>query len=321
MDLTTTSGVADGVAAQRAGTIVPILANPYSGRGANRQRVQEVIDSLSDHGLEPMPIWELDERAMRLGDADFLANCRALISAGGDGSLGDVVNDLYQAHGQLDVPIAVLPLGNENLFARQFGFDCSVTELARSAAAGQVRQVDIGKAGDRLFTLMASAGFDADVVHRMARWRGAAGPLRRVSSLDYVPKIMRAAAGYGYTRMTVEVDGQAYQGSHLFVFNLPQYGGGLGIAPKASGSDAQLDWVMFERPGLVNLADYAWTVLRAKHLGRPDVPHGRATTLRVTSEMPVPMQADGDPAGFTPIQVSVMPKAMATLKIERARNR
>src|SRR5690606_11718217 len=114
---------------------------------------------------------------------------------------------------------------------------------------------------------------------------------------SYLPRIVSCVREYGWPRITAEIDGRRYTGSHLFVFNLPQYGGNLGIARHACGDDHLLDWVIFERPGILSLGDYALTVVRAKHLGREDVPHGQARRVRVTTEAPLAMQADGDPAG------------------------
>lgn len=294
---------------------VPILANPYSGNGPNAKYVTQLAEALSDAGFDPQVVWEPATREAILED-DALANkARCVVSAGGDGSLADLVNGLDKFGHLANVAIATWPIGNENLFARQFHFKRDVGSLVQAIEQMDTMQIDLGRCGPRLFTLMASAGFDAEVVHRMARWRAGATGLRRIRSVDYAPKILRTIASYGYHKLTVEADGQTVTGSHVFVFNIPQYGGPLGIANHACPDDAMLDWIVFEKPGLLSLTDYAWTVLRSKHLGRPDVPHGKASRIRVTSDHPVPMQADGDPAGWTPIDVVIEPCVMTLVKM------
>jgi diacylglycerol kinase (ATP) len=309
---------------------VAILANPFSGRGPNRRYVQRLTRVLDTVQLQPRVVWEPAEREAMLGDPTLPAWCRCLVSAGGDGSLADVINDLHRHNpaSLATLPLATLPIGNENLFARQFGFTREPGRLAEAIVRGTTRMVDIGKVGDRLFTLMASAGFDADVVHRVALWRrsptpsvgaGRAGSpvkLKRVSKLSYVGKIASTLRDYDYPSITVEADGVTVRGAHVFVFNLPQYGANLGIARHARGDDAMLDYIVFERPGLMRLADYALAVIRTRHLGRPDVPHGKARRLRITSEATVPLQADGDPAGCTPIDVTVQPAAVRVIAMD-----
>lgn len=300
---------------------VAILANPYSGTGPNQRHVERLAAALSDAGLTPRMVWRPDERTTLLSDPDLARWCRCVVAAGGDGSIADVINDLHAHHPTDAVPLATLPIGNENLFARQFGFTRRPGPLAAAIARGRSLRTDVGVVGGRLFTLMASGGFDATVVHRMAQWRRSATPnrhdtpangcsLRRVNRLSYAGHIVGTICNYDYPAITVEADGQTARGAHVFIFNLPQYGGNLGIARHARGDDAMLDWVVFERPGVVSLAHYAWSVLRTRHLGRPDVPHGRARAIRLTAPTPVALQADGDPAGYTPLTVTVKPRAL-----------
>lgn len=317
---------------------VLICANPFSGAGPNRQRVETLVSELSRRGLEPRLMWGLDERRAALADPGLADWCRCVVVAGGDGSIGAVVNELGRAGalaggggdtgadgpGGGAVAMATLPIGNENLFAKHYGFTGEVPALADAIHAGRTRRVDLGRvihrgeegemsggargdSGGQLFTLMAGVGFDAEVVHRMDRWRsGKGGGLKRVRRASYVPRVVSTTWGYGYPRLNVEVDGQAVSGTHLFVFNLPEYGGGLGIAPPGCrGDDGKLDWVMFDRPGVVPLLGYAWSVLRGGHLGRRDVMHGQADRLLIRSVSEAPVQVDGDPAGRLPIELAV----------------
>lgn len=301
-------------------TVVPILANPYSGKGVNRRRVAKLADALGAAGLEVQTIWDADERARLLNDPERLDHCRALVSAGGDGSVADVVNDLSSGGPTDRVPIAMLPMGNENLFARQFGFNQGAQALAEAIARGRTRHIDLGCArrdggASRYFTLMVSAGFDAEVVHRVARWRNHGSGLHRVNRFSYVPRILSAAFSYDFPLITLEADGQRHTGSHVFVFNLPQYGMGLGIAPRADGEDGLLDWIVMEKPGKPALLGYAVSVLRGRHEHRSGVHVGRAEQVKLTSPRPAPAQADGDVLGHTPVQVRVHRRAMRVIEV------
>jgi diacylglycerol kinase family enzyme len=321
-------------------TVVPILANPYSGRGANRKRVDALVAALRAEGLEARLVWDRRERARLLADEELTAWCRCVVAAGGDGSVADVINDMSPQAGDMsadakagpdtgratpDLPLATLPMGTENLFARQLGFDRDPQRIAAAIARGQTRCIDVGLAHaaaghTRLFTLMASAGFDADVVHRLDQWRRVGLPtgeeqVRRVHRLSYAPKIMSALRHYDYPEVRLEADGRLVTGAHAFIFNIPQYGGNLGIGRHADETDAHLDWIVFQKPGLVNLTHYALSVLRMRHLGRPDVPHGKARKITLHADTPVPLQADGDPVGFTPATVEVRPRAVRVIVV------
>jgi len=71
----------------------------------------------------------------------------------------------------------------------------------------------------------------------------------------------------------------------------------------------------FERCGLVALTAYAWAVMRARHHALPHVRGGRARRLHLTSALPVPVQLDGEPAGFTPVEVEVLPAALVVVVV------
>ncbi|MEM1355646.1 MAG: diacylglycerol kinase family protein [Planctomycetota bacterium] len=292
---------------------VAIFANPYSGTGANRRKVSDFQDALGSRGIESRLFWGLAERAEVLNDPGVGEAYRCVVSAGGDGSMAAVVNDLAAGGDTTRVPIAMLPMGNENLFAKEFGYGRGAARLAQAVDRCATRTIDIGDAGGRIFTLMASVGFDAKVVAYVDAWRRSGDGLKRVNRMSYGPKILSAIRDYRYPRITLEAEGRRVEGAHAFIFNIGRYGGGLGIGRHADPADGQLDWVVFERPGLLRLAQYGlWTYLR-RHLKRKDVHHGRASSITLSGPQdtePLPIQVDGDPGGATPMHITTRHDAM-----------
>jgi len=292
---------------------VVILANPFSGKGENKRIVQTLADALTARGMGTKQVWDLAERAALLGDPAVGEQYRCVVSAGGDGSLAGVVNDLGQGGDTTRTAIAMLPLGNENLFAKQFGYDKGVDRLARAIDRLKTQTIDMGQANGTRFTLMASAGLDSEVVQRVDAWRRATNGngLRRVGRISYARPILSALTSYRYPQVTLEADGQRVAGAHVFVFNIGQYGGGLPIGSHADCSDGRLDWVVFKRPGLVRLARYGLSTYLERHLKCGDIAHGRSTEIALTrAGEPVAVQADGDPCGTTPTTIKVLPGAM-----------
>ena len=297
---------------------VAVLANPFSGKGKNRAKVQALADALTSTGLSTRQVWDLDERAELLSDPAIGDQYRCVVSAGGDGSMAGVINDLGRGGDTTRIAIAMLPLGNENLFAKPFGYDKGAEHLAAAIDRLQTQTLDMGQANDTLFTLMASAGFDAEVVHRVDQWRRATNDkgLRRVSRTSYAKPILSALTHYPYPAVTLDADGQRVTGTHAFVFNIGQYGGGLAIGSHADCSDGLLDWVVFKRPGLIQLVRYGlWAYLR-RHLKQKDIAHGRSAKITLTcKDQPMAVQADGDPCKVTPMTIKVLPNAMRVVLV------
>src|SRR5207253_11221252 len=133
---------------------------------------------LAAGGGRPRVVWDARERVATLTDRAAMAGCRAVVAAGGDGTVAQVINELPAG-----TPLAVFPAGTENLFAAAYGFADDPVALVRALAAGRTRALDLGRASvlgkSRLFALMLSAGLDAEVVRRLAEWRAAGVALRR----------------------------------------------------------------------------------------------------------------------------------------------
>ncbi len=298
---------------------VGIAANAYSGRGRGRGRVERLREALVARGLDVRVGWTLEEHARLVEEARHDRSCRCLVAAGGDGTVAALIN------ARPGVPVTVLPAGTENLFARHFGIRSNPEALAGTILAGQTERIDLGRAGNRLFSLMAGIGFDADVVsrHHTARVRG--GRLRTTHRAAYVEPVLRSSFCYRFPELTVTAEGpeggpaETIVGTTAFLFNLPRYALNLPFAPKARGDDGLLDLVVFRDPGPLRALRYLWLVFRGLHLRCPGVTHRQVRRVAIVSTEDVPVQLDGDPggtvlaAGSQPWTVEAVPGSLDVL--------
>ena len=304
---------------------VLIFANPFSGSKANPKRVARLESALQGAGLSPQVSWERTGRAERIRAAAAEGQLQAVVAAGGDGSVADAINAMADAD-CLDLPFTTLPVGTENLFAKQFNLHRLAPEkLATAIRDRQTRPCDLGEyhadggfeTPGRLFTLMASTGFDADVVRHVQNWRCAPtdGTLRRVRKASYLKPVVKSIFGYRYPKLTLTADGETVTGSQAYVFNLPQYGGNLGIGRHAKPDDGQLHWLVFRKPGLLNLIGYHGLCKIDRHLQAGSIAHGYAREISVTADQEgsLPSQADGDPAGHTPMHLRSRPGVLQVI--------
>jgi diacylglycerol kinase (ATP) len=298
--------------------MILVAANLYSGASDNRRRVEALTRELTAAGASPRVVWDARERAAILADRAAMAACRAVVAAGGDGTVAQIINEMPSR-----TPLAVFPAGTENLFAAVHGFADDPAALVGALAAGRTRALDLGRATvpgrSRRFALMLTAGLDAAIVHRVAAWRAAGAALRRVRRASYVAPIAASLVTYRHPLVRVVAGDGAASGAYCLVANAPAYALDLPLAPGARADDGALDWLVFERRGLAALCVYSWAVWRGRHLSRADVRAGRATRLTVEAAAPVPVQVDGDPLGTTPVEVEIMPGALHVIATTGAR--
>lgn len=286
---------------------VAVVANPYSGSGPNRKLVDRLQAALGAHGLPSRALWDPAEHTAVLNDPDRQHTCRCVVAAGGDGTVGGVINETTA------IPLAVLPMGNENLFAKKFGFK-KPEPLAEAIARGRTRTIDLGAANERRFAVVASVGIDADTVERVQRWRVRSDHLKRVTRLSYARPIMSAALGYGYPPVELIADGRTVRGTHAMVFNFNRYAMGLSFTPDAECDDGKLHWVVFEKPGLAMFTTYLASVwLGSRHLKRKDVHVGTADKIELRCDTEAPVQVDGDPSNRTPVTIEALPQALRVI--------
>ncbi len=279
-----------------------ILANPVAGKGPSRGLVEELVAALQRRGFQTNLCWERERLAVLAAERG--SELRCVVAAGGDGTLAEVLNRVP------GVPVALLPLGNENLVAQHFNYPRSGERVAEIIARGQYVTLDLATANGRKFSLMAGAGFDADVVHRVHQHRSG-----HINRLSYLPPIWNALQGYSFPPIEVEIEetGARLRGAFAFVFNLPCYGMKLPIAPGARADDGLLDLWVFQRPGLWNLTRYFGVVVLGKRKHHRDIQHRRVRRVQLSSPRPVPLQTDGDSAGMLPATIEVIPGALRLL--------
>jgi diacylglycerol kinase (ATP) len=292
---------------------VAILVNPKAGATAAQPRAERLAELLRKQGFQAELFTDRDAATTQANQWHAAGCLRALVGVGGDGTAADLVDRTNDG-----VPLTLLAAGNSNLLARYFQLSKDPEILCQTIAEGVAARVDAGLANGRIFLLMASCGFDADVVHRLHQRRTG-----HASTRTYFKPIVKAICGYGFPEILVrwEEDGgdsPALSARWLFVFNLPCYGGGFRLAPQAEGSDGLLDVCSFRRghlwPGLAFVA----AVLLGRHQRMADCTTRRVRRMQITSDGEVPYQLDGDPGGLLPLDIQVLPGRMTLIVPEGA---
>jgi diacylglycerol kinase family enzyme len=302
---------------------VIIALNPRAGSRTRGELAQQLAELLQSHGFHASISTNVEQLCLETRRLRAAGQLRAVVAAGGDGTAALIAQSTEPG-----IPMAILPLGTENLLAKELGVTRDPARLCQAICRGQTRQLDAGLAAGRLFLLMLGCGFDAEVVHRLHATRK--GHIRH---LAYAKPILDCIRNYQYPKLRVycqsapsEQSGKRQTGiaptgrktgcfiaRWVFVANLPQYALGLKMAPEARGDDGQLDVCAFQRGSLWHGLRYLTGVITRRHTMWRDVVQCRALRLRIEADEAVPYQLDGDPGGFLPVDVEVLPGRLTVI--------
>jgi YegS/Rv2252/BmrU family lipid kinase len=234
------------------------------------------------------------------------ADGATVVAIGGDGLVGTLAG----AVAGTDAPLAIIPAGRGNDFARVLDIPTEPADAARLAHEGDSKLLDVGEVDGKSFVGIASVGFDSDA-NRIAN----EAKLVR-GNLVYAYAAIRALAGWKPARFEVVIDGErhAVTGYSVGVCNSKAYGGGMYAAPHAVLDDGLLDVILCAQTSKRHfLLGIMPKVFKGTHLDEPNMSVYKGETVEVSADRPFTIYADGDPLADLPATVRIRPRSLRVI--------
>jgi diacylglycerol kinase (ATP) len=244
---------------------------------------------------------------------------------GGDGTVSETVNGFYDGDRPVapEAELAIVSRGSGCDFIRTFGIPKGTDAALEVAAGGEARTVDLGRVGctgpdgrpaTRLYCNIASAGMTgitADRVNRSGKPLGA--------TVAFAWGVVVTFVGHHNSRFHVSVDDRRIDQvcNNVIVGNCRYFAGGMKILPMADPGDGLLDVLVWGDVGKADLARNLHRLYRGTHVNHPKADFSRATRVVVETETPMPIEADGELPGVTPVTFEAVPAALR-LRVPRA---
>jgi diacylglycerol kinase family enzyme len=281
-----------------------VVVNPARVADLDVRR-RDIVGALTAAGW-PEPLWletTPDDPGCGQTRQAVESGAEVVFVCGGDGTVMACAGELAGT----GVALAVLPSGTGNLLAANLGLSSDVREGVAVATGGGRRRIDLGRLGDRYFTVMAGMGFDAQML-------AATHPLlkRHLGWPAYVLAALRHLH-HRPMRVRVKLDGDQpmrRRAKAVLVANVGRLQGGIPLLPDAEPDDGCLDVAVLSPRTLAHWAEVAWAVL-SRRGGSPRLELFRATRVEVYSDREQPREVDGDviePGRL--LSVSVSPRAL-----------
>ncbi|MFD0026339.1 diacylglycerol kinase [Streptomyces sp. NPDC058382] len=290
---------------------ITLFVNPTAGRGRGARAAQPAASALRDAGFSVRTVLGEDaDDALRRAREAVAGGTGALIAVGGDGMMSLAL----QAIAGTPTPLGVVAVGTGNDFARALGLPirdpAAAGRLAAEALKGSVvREIDLGRVGDRWFGSVLASGFDSRVNDRGNRMRWVGGRFK------YDLAILAELAAFRPLTYRMSLDGgpvREIRATLIAVGNGSTYGGGMRICADAVMDDGLFDVTVVGECSRTTLLKVFPKVYKGTHLGHPAVTVHRVSSIELEA-VGVTAYADGEPLGALPLTATCVRGAARVL--------
>jgi len=288
-----------------------VILNPAAGKGRAIRAWRTVGPALRDAGLSFDEVVEdRPQLAIPLAEDASRRGYTVIVAVGGDGTVHEVVNGILRAQVPSPPAVAMIPGGTGNDFARGVGVPKDPLTAGQLLLNGRRRRVDVGQVNDRYFVGIAGVGFDAEVAAKVNVWPKWIG-----GTAVYLAAILTMLVTYrcAPTRLVIDGDEQRLRMFLMAAANTPWYAGGMYMAPHARPDDGRLEIITARDLGRVETLGLLPRVFSGAHLRHPKVAHRSAREVRVESDLPLAIHADGETVGRVPAVFRAVPQAIEVI--------
>ncbi|MCO5196541.1 MAG: diacylglycerol kinase family lipid kinase [Anaerolineae bacterium] len=271
---------------------VKIIINPYANRWRAQKRIPAIQKAFDEVDVEHVIVitsspGQATEEARLAVEQGF----DAVVAAGGDGTVNEIVNGLVPAAGDgPTVPLAVLPIGTGNDLSEMLGNPTDPAGVARMVSNRKTRQLDLGRVNDHYFANNCAVAMEPMITIENVKIKRLKGKARYMAALAIGLLKLKA------WDMDITWDDGGYKGPTILlsVCNGPRTGGQFMMAPDAQVDDGLFDFVLLPNVSKMTVLRLLPKLFGGTHVLAPQVTYHRTRVLTLTSEPGTAIHADGE---------------------------
>ncbi|NDL67745.1 YegS/Rv2252/BmrU family lipid kinase [Anaerotalea alkaliphila] len=302
---------------------VLLVYNPAAGSQVFPAKLDYVAEVFQEKGLE-VRLYRTGREETYGGvfEGRDLGGCKAVLVAGGDGTVNAVVNRM-QGLGEpyRDIPLGIIPAGTANDFAFHLGIPSNISEAVDRLGALQSKDIDLGHVNDRFFINVCSGGLLTTIsqyvdpelkntLGKLAYYLKGVQQLPRFKKLDFT--------------ITTEHWSREEELYLFLVLNGSSAGGFNAIGPDSSVEDGLLDFVGVRACPIQDIPLLFAKILMGDHLNDRNILHFRAERITIDcktclegwveeAEGTGQSDVDGEAGPDFPLEIRVLPGRLKIL--------
>ncbi|MBK9017774.1 MAG: diacylglycerol kinase family lipid kinase [Saprospiraceae bacterium] len=299
---------------------IHIIFNPVAGAGkASKVKswLMAVLKARFGDGYEWAETRYVGD-AVQLAQKSILNGAELIIIVGGDGTINEVVNGLFnENHQNPSCELGILNCGSGGGFAQSLGLPTKISEQLDVACQGISKPIDVGevifsdiqgRVCQRYFVNECQVGISAVVVSKVGTKHKRFGGTIAFGSAA-ISALIRSEA----VQMKTSLDGYPSESGKLLgvtIANGRYCAGGMQLTPGASPSDGLFDVLHIREMNLWQRFLSFGKVYSGKHIFLKNFLLHQSKEIEIVAEPPVGVEADGELLGVTPCRIRVIPAAI-----------
>lgn len=290
-----------------------LIFNPTSGistvteqRMSPEETERTILAGLRVHGIEPELLYTtVEDEGYGLAKRAAETGTELIIAAGGDGTIHAVANGIIGTQSVL----GIIPTGTMNNLAHSLNIPDTIPAACTTIANGETRNIDVGQVNDQIFIEVAGIGLEAALFPAAEEIKQSGLASTIYGLLNGVKTLL--AFKSARLRITLnEGRRRPYHALQVTICNAPFYGAHFQMAPEIVMDDGLLDVFIYRNFSKLAYLRHVFFLSHGKRLYEPKIRWRRVQSLRVTTDTPMEIQVDGQPLGYTPANVRVLPGAL-----------
>ena len=289
---------------------VLLVYNPQAGHGRAKKMLPYVESLFTKYKIDfDLFLTDYPEHGIEIVSEVEFHNYDCLVAAGGDGTLFEVINGYFKNNSSHKIPLAVLPIGTGNAFARDLDLDNEHIEDAIKIIDQQkARKVDVGyfrTHGQEYYYLnILGVGFVADVTET-------AHKLKLFGNLSYTLGVLYRTLFLRSNLVKLEIDGIQIERESTFIeISNTRYTANFLMAPKAKIDDGLLDITLAGKLGRIRLLQCFPKIFTGDHIYLEEVETFQARRISIKTDQSKVLTPDGELIGITPVEIKCLPGAI-----------
>ena len=263
------------------------IVNPVAGNGKAIKCMDKADEYLNHKQLAFEVVYTKEpghatELAKKLGSS---GEAKAVVAVGGDGTVAEVAAGLLGT----GCPLGIVPAGTGNDYRRSLDISDDIVSAVETVIAGKTRKADTVKINGRTFLNIVTVGLDVEVVKRAPKYK-------LFGEASYTLAAIDRAFFAKQSHAKIITDGNEEEKDFLlFAAGCgAYYGGGMNPLPGADPYDGLLDLCLIDKVSTLKILSLLPKYKIGAHIDLPIAHFSRAKNIKIISEMPLSVNADGE---------------------------